>query len=70
MRTVREVFETNTFGVMNMCHAVIPHFRAKCAGTIVNVTSSTTLAPFPLVASWARPVKRRSGWFSLRNLRA
>lgn len=33
-----------------MCQAVIPQFRARRAGTIVNVTSSATLAPFPLVA--------------------
>ena len=26
MATVREVFETNTFGVMAMCQAVIPQF--------------------------------------------
>lgn len=52
MSTVREVFETNTFGMMNMCQAVIPYFRSERAGTIVNVTSSTTLAPFPLVASY------------------
>ncbi|UYG04390.1 SDR family oxidoreductase [Halomonas sp. LR3S48] len=52
MATVREIFETNTFGVMAMCQAVIPQFRARRAGTIVNVTSSTTLAPFPLVATY------------------
>jgi NAD(P)-dependent dehydrogenase (short-subunit alcohol dehydrogenase family) len=50
VHTVREVFETNTFGVMAMCQAVIPQFRERRAGTIVNVTSSATLAPFPLVA--------------------
>jgi NAD(P)-dependent dehydrogenase (short-subunit alcohol dehydrogenase family) len=52
MATVREVFETNTFGVMTMCQAVIPQFRERGAGTIVNVTSSATLAPFPLVAAY------------------
>ncbi len=52
MSTVRELFETNTFGVMAMCQAVIPHFRERGAGTIVNVTSSATLAPFPLVAAY------------------
>jgi len=52
MTTVREIFETNTFGVMTMCQAVIPQFRARRAGTIVNVTSSATLAPFPLVAAY------------------
>jgi len=52
MATVRDVFETNTFGVMAMCQAVIPLFRERRAGMIVNVTSSATLAPFPLVAAY------------------
>lgn len=52
MTTVREIFETNTFGVMSMCQALIPQFRERGAGTIVNVTSSATLAPFPLVAAY------------------
>jgi NAD(P)-dependent dehydrogenase (short-subunit alcohol dehydrogenase family) len=50
MATTREVFETNTFGVMAMTQAVLPQFRARRAGVIVNVTSSATLAPMPLVA--------------------
>jgi len=50
MATVREVFETNTFGVMAMTQAVLPGFRARRSGVVVNVTSSATLAPFPLVA--------------------
>lgn len=52
MSTVREIFETNTFGTLAMCQAFIPQFRERGAGTIVNVTSSTTLAPFPLVAAY------------------
>jgi len=44
----REVFETNTFGVMAMMQAVIPQFRERKSGVIVNVTSSVTLAAFPL----------------------
>lgn len=52
MSTVREIFETNTFGVFAMCQAFIPQFRARRPGTIVNVTSSTTMAPFPLVAAY------------------
>lgn len=48
METTREVFETNTFGVMAMMQAVIPQFRERKSGMIVNVTSSVTLAPMPL----------------------
>lgn len=50
LATTREVFETNTFGVMAMTQAVIPQLRARRSGVIVNVTSSATLAPMPLVA--------------------
>ena len=45
MATVREVFETNTFGVMAMTQAVLPQLRARRSGVVVNVTSSVTLAP-------------------------
>jgi NAD(P)-dependent dehydrogenase (short-subunit alcohol dehydrogenase family) len=52
MATVREVFETNTFGVMAMTQALLPHFRARRSGVVVNVTSSVTLAPMPLAAAY------------------
>lgn len=52
MTTVREVFETNTFGMMAMTQAVLPAFRARRSGVIINVTSSATLAPMPLVAAY------------------
>ncbi|MBX3200255.1 MAG: SDR family oxidoreductase [Labilithrix sp.] len=51
-KTVREVFETNTFGVMAVTQAVIPHFRERRAGTLVNVTSSVGIVPMPLVAAY------------------
>lgn len=52
MDTVREVFETNTFGVMAMTQAVLPLFRERRNGTVVNVTSSVTLARMPLAAAY------------------
>lgn len=50
MSTMREVFETNTFGMMAMAQAVLPQLRAQGSGVIINVTSSVTLAPMPMVA--------------------
>ena len=52
MATVREVFETNTFGAMAMTQAMLPQFRARRSGVVVNVTSSVTLAPMPLAAAY------------------
>ena len=50
MPIVRDVFETNTFGVMALTQAVLPQLRARKSGVVVNVTSSVTLAPMPLAA--------------------
>jgi NAD(P)-dependent dehydrogenase (short-subunit alcohol dehydrogenase family) len=50
MATTRDLFETNTFGVMAMTQAVLPQFRARRSGVVVNVTSSVTLTPMPLAA--------------------
>jgi NAD(P)-dependent dehydrogenase (short-subunit alcohol dehydrogenase family) len=47
---MREIFETNTFGLMSVCRAVIPHMRERGKGVIINVTSSAGIAPMPLVA--------------------
>lgn len=47
--TVRRVFETNTFGTFEMIRAVLPQMREREAGVIVNVSSSVTLKPLPLL---------------------
>lgn len=50
MDVVRDVFETNVFGSMAMMQAVLPQFRQRQSGVIVNVSSSTTLLPLPLLS--------------------
>lgn len=45
---IDRVFATNVFGVMNMIRAVLPHFREKKNGSIVNVTSVGGLAGLPM----------------------
>jgi len=51
--TMREVFETNTFGVMAVTQAVIPHLRERRSGTIINVTSSVGIVPMPMVSVYS-----------------
>jgi len=50
MNAIREVFETNTFGTMALTQAVLPQFRTRKAGVIINVTSSVTLKALPLLS--------------------
>jgi len=50
MATARAVFETNTLGAIAMTQAVLPQFRLRRAGVVVNVTSSVTLMPLPLLS--------------------
>jgi NAD(P)-dependent dehydrogenase (short-subunit alcohol dehydrogenase family) len=49
----RRLFETNTFGTMAICRAVLPDMRERGAGTIVNVTSSVTLKPLALLSAYS-----------------
>ena len=48
----RELFETNTFAVMATTKAVIPQFRQRGSGVVVNVSSSVVLANMPLTAMY------------------
>lgn len=47
---IADLFATNTLGTIAMTQAVIPRFRARRSGTIVNITSAVTLQPMPLLA--------------------
>lgn len=44
---IREVFETNIFGVLNVCKAVIPFMREKNKGNIINITSIGGIISLP-----------------------
>jgi NAD(P)-dependent dehydrogenase (short-subunit alcohol dehydrogenase family) len=52
LASLREVFETNTFGTIAVTQAVLPQFRQRKAGVVVNVSSSVTLKVLPLLAAY------------------
>lgn len=49
---VRSIFETNLFGTMAVSRAFLPALRAS-RGVLVNVSSSVTVAPFPLLSVYS-----------------
>ena len=64
-RVAREVFETNTFGTIATCRAIIPQMRRQGGGVIVNVTSSAAIAPMPLVAVYTASKSAVEGFTEL-----
>ncbi len=52
MKTIRELFDTNTLGTIAVTQAVLPQFRQRNAGVVINVTSSVTYRPLPLLSAY------------------
>lgn len=46
----RQILETNTLGTIAMTQAVLPQMRERRDGVVVNVTSSVTYRPLPLLS--------------------
>lgn len=45
---IEKQFQTNVFGLMNVCREILPYFREQKRGTIVNVASVGGRITFPL----------------------
>jgi len=45
---IRRQFDTNVFGLMEVCRAVLPHFRSRNNGVLINVASMVGRFPLPL----------------------
>jgi len=45
---IEKQFQTNVFGLMNVCREILPYFRQQKRGTIVNVASVGGRITFPL----------------------
>lgn len=69
---IKKQFDTNVFGVMNVTRAILPHFRAKKNGMIINTTSMGGLITFPLYSvyhstKWALEGLMESMQFELKQ---
>ncbi len=45
---IKQQFDTNVFGVMNVTRALLPHFRGRKSGVIITSSSMGGLVTFPL----------------------
>lgn len=65
---LRAMFETNVFGTMNVCRAVLPVMRTRGGGTVVNVTSMTAIMPIPLGSIYTASKFAAQGFTEALNL--
>lgn len=49
---IEKQFSVNVFGTMNVIRAVLPHFRAKKQGNIINVSSAGGRIGIPLISMY------------------
>lgn len=47
---IRRMYDTNLFGVMNVTRGILPHFRSKKAGHIVNISSAGGIFALPAMS--------------------
>ncbi|MFA0965018.1 SDR family oxidoreductase [Roseivirga sp. BDSF3-8] len=45
---IRKQFDTNVFGVMNTIKEILPHFRSRKKGKIINISSGVGKVPLPM----------------------
>lgn len=45
---IKKQFDTNVFGLMNVTRAILPYFRERGGGTVINTTSVGGIVTFPV----------------------
>ncbi len=73
MAQISRQFDTNVFGLMSVCQAILPHFRARKTGCLINVASMGGRLTFPLYSiyhatKWAVDGFSESLQFELKPL--
>ena len=61
-KAIQTQFDVNVFGAMDVVRSVLPHFRAKGSGTIVNVSSGAGAIGFPMASIYSASKFALEGW--------
>jgi len=59
---IQQQFAVNVFGAMDVVRAILPHFRANRAGTIINVSSGAGAIGFPMASIYSSSKFALEGW--------
>jgi NAD(P)-dependent dehydrogenase (short-subunit alcohol dehydrogenase family) len=65
---VKDVFETNFFGVVRMTQAVLSAMRQQGSGRIINIGSLASFLPMPYQAVYAASKHALAGWTETLDL--
>jgi short-subunit dehydrogenase len=65
---VKELFETNLFGVVRLTQAVLPTMRRQATGRIINIGSVAGFLPMPYQAAYAASKQALAGWTETLDL--
>lgn len=72
-RTVAQLFDVNLFGMMRTTQAILPLFRERRGGTVINVSSGSGIVPVPFMSLYAASKHAVEGfseglWYELHQL--
>lgn len=59
---IQAQFDVNVFGAMDVTRAVLPHFRSKKSGTIINISSGAGAIGFPMASIYSASKFALEGW--------
>nr|WP_100548914.1 MULTISPECIES: SDR family oxidoreductase [unclassified Pseudomonas] len=49
---IRDQFDVNVFGVMDVTRAILPHFRQRQRGTLINISSGAGVFGLPMICAY------------------
>ena len=59
---IQNQFDVNVFGAMEVTRAILPHFRSKKSGVIINISSGAGAIGFPMASIYSSSKFALEGW--------
>lgn len=59
---IRQQFDVNVFGAMDVTRAILPHFRSNNSGIVVNISSGAGAIGFPMASIYSSSKFALEGW--------